>query len=275
VNYDIIGIRNSFLGEGPVWCKEKNCLYYLDVSGKKLHAIDWETKEVITKELPQMAGCIALTKNSKLIYAMEDGIYNEDFELLHEKEEILGIRFNDGKVAPNGSFFTGTIKKEGGGRLYRLTDKLETILDDVKISNGIDWSVDEKTMYYCDTATHMVVAYDFDNGNIKNKRDIIRVPNEMGNPDGLCIDMEGYLWVALWGGYAVIRVNPSNGEIADKIEFPVSKVSCPCFVGGNLDKLVVTTASVDTDLVKEPLAGCTFLVDINIKGRNPYRFGVE
>lgn len=264
---------NNILGEGPVWCKEKNCLYYLDIICKKLHTVDWESKKTATKTLPQMTGCIALRKNGELIYAMEDGIYSEQFALLHQKEEIAGSRFNDGKPAPTGDFFVGTIKKEGGGKLYRLGEKLDAVIDDVRISNGLDWSIDERTMYYCDTITQTVVAYDFNLGKISNKRSVITVPESMGSPDGLCIDMDGMLWIALWGGSQVIRVNPQTGDINDKIKLPVSKVSCPVFAGKNLDELVVTTASVDTDLEKEPLAGCTFIIKVNTRGREPYRFG--
>jgi sugar lactone lactonase YvrE len=247
---------------------------YLDITGKKQHSVDWVTKETTTKVLPQMAGCLALRNNGGLIYAMEDGIYTEQFELLHQREQIVGIRFNDGKPAPNGDFFAGTIKKDGGGKLYRLhNDKLEIVIDDVRISNGLDWSVDETTMYYCDTATHTVVAYDFDNGSISNKRPVITVPEDMGHPDGLCIDLEGMLWIALWGGSQVIRVNPDTGKIIESLKLPVRNVSCPAFAGENLSELVITTASEGTDLVKEPLAGCTFLIKTQTKGREPYRFG--
>lgn len=269
MDFDIIGVKNSILGEGPIWCAQENCLYYLDIMGRKLHRVEWKTKEVRTKELPQMTGCIAFTKNCELIYAMENGIYNERFELLHKERRIEGIRFNDGKVAPNGIFYVGTIKKEGGGKLYRLNNhSLEVVLEDVRISNGMDWSMDEQTMYYCDTATQKVVSYDFP--AMKKKTTVIEIPKSMGSPDGMCIDYEGLLWIALWGGGSVIRVNPSNGRIVHKIDLPVSKVSCPAFAGENLDELVITSASVDTDLKKEPLAGCTFVLKVNTKGRRPY-----
>ena len=272
--FKIVGANNSTLGEGPIWCEEKKSLYYVDINGKKLHQVIWESKELITLDLPQKTGCVALTKDGKMVYAMEDGVYDSEFVLLHKKQKISGIRFNDGKVGPDGCFYAGTIKKDGGGKLYRLKNgALETILDDVCISNGIDWSIDEKTMYYCDTATHKIVAFDAE--TLEFKRTIIEVPEVMGNPDGMCIDTDDCLWVALWGGGAVIRVSTRTGEILTKIELPASKISCPCFVGDKLDELVVTSASVDTDLEKEPLAGCTFLLKTGTSGRKPYRFEEE
>lgn len=274
MNITTIGARNAVLGEGPIWCAEKKCLYYVDIDGKKLHQVSWDNKELTSTELPQKTGCVSLTNDGKLLYAMEDGIYNHNFVLLHKKQKISGIRFNDGKVGPDGCFYAGTIKKDGGGKLYRLKNGvLETVLDDVRISNGIDWSIDEKTMYYCDTATHKIVAFDAE--TLKLKETVIEIPEAMGNPDGMCIDTDDCLWIALWGGGAVIRVDARNGEILKKIELPASKISCPCFAGENLDELVVTSASDDVDLNKEPLAGCTFLVKTGAKGRLPYRFEEE
>jgi len=276
VKLEIIGVKNSITGEGPIWNSSENCLYYLDITGKKLHRVDWSTKQTVTKELPQMAGCISITNDGRLIYAMEDGIYNDKFELMHKKEPIPGERFNDGKSAPNGDFYAGTIKRDGGGKFYRLgkNGKLETLLDDVKISNGIDWSIDEKTMYYCDTPTQEIVAYDFDrqSGSISNKRTVITIPEKMGGPDGLCIDIEGYLWIALWGGGMVVRANPHTGELLEYFKLPANDVTCPAFVGEKLDELVITTAAINSDIKKEPFAGCTFCIKTNTKGRQPYKF---
>lgn len=272
-NWETIGVRNSVLGEGPVWCSERNCLYYLDITGKKLHTVDWLTKETATVQLPQMAGCVALREKGGLIFAMEDGIYSDQFELLHQREKIAGMRFNDGKPSPDGDFFVGTIDRNGGGKLYRLRDSLASILENVKISNGLDWSVDEKTMYYCDTATHTVAAFDYDHGDLGRRRTVITVPENEGNPDGLCIDMEGMLWIALWGGSQVIRVDPDTGKEIDRVKLPVSKVSCPAFAGEHLDELVITTASDGVDLTDEPFAGCTFRIKTKTRGRKPYRFG--
>ncbi len=106
-----------------------------------------------------------------------------------------------------------------------------------------------------------------------NIRDVIYVPEAIGKPDGLCVDKEGLLWIALWGGGSVIRVNPVNGQIVSQINLPASKTSCPCFAGERLDELVVTSASEGIDMDKEPLAGCLFVIKVGIPGREPYRYG--
>ncbi len=270
-DYTLIFKENCMLGEGPVWCESKGCLYFVDIDGQKLHSVDWATKKTTTTPLPQKTGSIALTTDDDLIFAMEDGVYSSDFKLLHLPETIRGRRFNDGKVGPDGKFYVGTISDSGDGALYCLSGGVLTpIIEKVSISNGIDWSPDGKTVYYCDTATQKIVAYDFPHFN--NKREIITISPLMGKPDGLCVDTEGCIWLALWEGSAVIRISPDRREIVQKLVLPATKTSCPCFVGNDLNELVVTSASVGINVGAEPYAGCTFLVGTNFKGNLSYKF---
>lgn len=271
----------SLLGEGPLWDGLSRRLYFTDITGKKLNILDWDTLNLTVIGLPQMAGCLALTGEGKVMIAMEDGIYLREgdgsLNLLHERIGIAGPRFNDGKAGPDGRFYAGTIRREGGGQVYRLEPSgiIEPILDNVRVSNGLDWSLDLKTLYYIDTPTRRIDAFDFDGegGTIQNRRPIFAFPEGTGSPDGMTIDEEGMLWVALWNGWKVVRVNPRTASIIGEIEMPVSRPSCCAFAGENLDEIVVTSASEDLDPAKEPLAGRLFRVRPGVRGRAPFRFG--
>jgi sugar lactone lactonase YvrE len=276
-NYNIIGAANSLLGEGPVWDWRSNTLRYVDITGKKLHSIDWNTGALTTRELPQMAGCIGLTKGRELVLAMTDGIYIYDRGQLtpaHPPQDIPGERFNDGKPGPDGRFYAGTIGIGGQGKLFVLDKhgELRTLLTGVSISNGLDWSPDGRYFYYCDTVTRRIDRYDFDGerGAISNPRTVVTIPEGMGGPDGLTVDAEGMIWVALWGAGCVVRVDPSTSEFLACYALPARKTSCPVFAGENLSTLVVTSAGEDENLTELPLSGCTFSFETDIKGKLPY-----
>ena len=176
---------------------------------------------------------------------------------------------------PRWRLYTGTIKREGGARLYRFADNtVTTLLEGVRISNGLDWSMDERTFYYCDSLTRRVDAFDFyaESGTISNRRTIITISEEHGCPDGMTIDIENNLWIAMWGGSRVIKVNPNSGEIIGEVLLPVSRVSCCSFAGEDLDQLVITTASGGDMIESELLAGCVFTIQVGARGRAPFRF---
>jgi len=133
----------------------------------------------------------------------------------------------------------------------------------VGISNGLAWSHDHKTMYYIDSPTKKVVAFDFnaETGAISNERTVyVAVPEDVNDqvPDGMTIDTEGMLWIAIWGGSKVVRVDPKSGQLNLSLSVPALNVTSVCFGGENLDVLYVTTASCDTDLNEWPDAGHTF-----------------
>jgi sugar lactone lactonase YvrE len=150
-------------------------------------------------------------------------------------------RFNDGKVDPAGRVWCGTMADDGAtprcGSLYCLDVDLSIrrVLDQVSVSNGIAWSGDARTMYYIDTATRAVAAFDFDvdTGHVSRRRDIIRFPDDAGLPDGMTIDRDEMLWIAHWGGWRVSRWNPQTGMMLQKIAVSASRVSSCCFGGPN------------------------------------------
>ncbi len=185
------------------------------------------------------------------------------FRWLH-REPVPGRRGNDAAVAPDGSLVAGTMRYDearGGGTLSRVTGDgaVSVLLDDVTVSNGTGWSPDGRLMYYIDTPTRRVDVFDFrEDGTIGGRRPLAEVEEGAGFPDGLTVDADGCVWVALWNGSAVRRYTP-GGKLDRVIELPVPLVTCCAFGGPELTDLYVTTARVGlTD--PPPLAGSLLVV---------------
>ena len=198
--------------------------------------------------------------------------------LANPEQHLPGNRFNDGRCDPAGRFWAGTMalsEEEGAGNVYMMDQDghVSTKIKDVTISNGLAWSADKKTLYYIDTPTHEIVAFDFDltSGKISNKRAVIKIAKEEGSPDGMTIDSEDMLWIAHWGGWQVTRWDPRTGRQLNRIALPVSKVTSCTFGGDTLEDLYITTASVDLteqEMKEQPLAGALFVVhNSGVKGR--------
>lgn len=154
------------------------------------------------------------------------------------------------------------------------------MVDSVTISNGIVWTSDAKTMYYIDTPTSKIMAYDYDinTGTISNERVAVEVSLEDGYPDGMTIDSEDMLWVGLWNGNAIAHFNPKTGELISKIKVPAHNITACAFGGENLDILYITTARIDMtpeELDSLPLSGSVFKVVPGVKGVKASFFGSE
>ena len=153
--------------------------------------------------------------------------------------------------------------RKGAGALYCLDTDASVdpaASRELSISNGLAWSLDEDVMYFIDTPTRQVVAYDYDadSGEIENERVVIEVPASEGLPDGMTIDAEGKLWIAMWDGWQVCRFDPVNGRMLESISVPVARVTSCAFGGPGLETMYITTARKglrDNELAKQPLAG--------------------
>ena len=152
--------------------------------------------------------------------------------------------------------------------------EVKTMLTGVIQGNGLAWSADTKKFYFIDTQKFCVQEFDYDieKNELSNGRVCVEVPSEMGIPDGMTIDDEGMLWVALWGGKAVARYDPATGAMLEKVELPALNVTSCCFGGEKLDELYITTASLGTDLKEYPLAGGVFKIKPGVTGRPSYKF---
>jgi sugar lactone lactonase YvrE len=275
----------AMLGEGSLWHPTENKLYWVDIEGKALHIYDPATKKDKQFSMGERIGTVVPAKRGGVLVALQNGIHkfdtkNSKLDFISNPLPDSNLRFNDGKCDPSGRFWVGSLaldSRKKGAALYRMdSDKsIHEMLDSVTISNGIVWSADKKIMYYNDTPTLTVQAFDYDDktGEIKNGRVAVRIPKGTGAPDGMTIDAEGKLWVALWGGNCVARFDPLTGELLQKINVPAPNVSSCAFGGKNLDILYITTARawVSPEKLKEfPLSGGLFAVKPGVKGVPAY-----
>ncbi|MUH36064.1 SMP-30/gluconolactonase/LRE family protein [Zobellia amurskyensis] len=276
------------LGEGVFWHPQEKKVYWVDIYGKEIHATDPKTGSNQTFKLPEYVGTIAPINTGGLLVALENGVVELDtetgefFSVLELEKDKPSNRFNDGKCDPKGRFWVGSMCREGlkpTGALYSInTDKsFVKRVENITVSNGITWSLDHKTMYYIDSPTRKVVAYSYDveTGSISNPIKVIDVPEEFGFPDGMTIDNEGMLWIALWGGNSVSQWNPNTGELIQKIIIPAPHVTSCAFGGEDQRKLFITTAReglTEAQLDEYPLSGSLFTIELPVGGPEVFFF---
>ena len=279
----------SLLGEGAFWNYKTQELYWVDIEGKKLNIYDPTTKNNRSISMPSLIGTVVPYKENEAVVALVDGIYKvnlltEEVTLLSDVEfNMPENRFNDGKCDPNGNLWVGSMhfdQSRPNASVYKLHEQGETIkmIDSVTISNGIVWTKDTKTMYYIDTPSANIMAYDFDpeTSTISNGRVAVKVSEEDGFPDGMTIDENDMLWVGMWNGNAIAHFNPKTGELIDKIKVPAHNVTSCAFGGKNLDILYITTSSLDMSEEEQkayPLAGSIFKTIPGVKGVESCFFG--
>ena len=189
------------------------------------------------------------------------------------------LRMNDGSCDPQGRFYCGNMANDetpGAGSVYRLDPDgaISVVLSGTTISNGMTWSLDGTAVYYIDTPTSRVDVFDFDAdaGTLLNRRPVVEIDPAIGHPDGMTIDAEGGLWVALWDGSAVHRYSAS-GELTQVIDVPASQTTACAFGGADLDRLYITTSRRDIDPAVEPLAGALFVVRPGVCGVPALMYG--
>jgi len=282
-NLAVVSEIRAKLGESPSWDSHTNRLYWVDISGHRLHVWDPNTSRTHTLDAGQLISAAAPRQSGGAAVLLQHGFYAVDvsagqwepLSLLENRDPLL--RFNDGKCDPAGRFWAGTMDvhaRNGAGTLYCLdTDlKLHAVLDHITCSNGITWSPDYRTMYYIDSTTFKVVAYEFDlgTGHLSHPTDVIRVPENLGLPDGMTSDREGMLWIAQWGGGQVSRWNPRTGQLLEAIQIPVKHVTSCIFGGKDLDVLYITTAEDQDD--NNPLAGALFRYHSSVQGMPTFPF---
>ncbi len=278
---------HAILGEGPLWDASSGTLVWVDIEAPAVHRYSPSTGETSTLPLERPVGAVAIRERGGLVLAVQGGFWllEPDLSTLHQfapvEANVAENRMNDGRCDTVGRFWAGTMGVDArphAGSLYRLEPdgRVERVLSGVTISNGIDWSPDGRTMYYVDTPTKRVDAFDFDptTGTISGRRVFVDLADAAGSPDGLTVDSEGFVWVAMWGGWVVRRYSP-DGRLDAAPALPVAQVTSCAFGGPRLDDLYVTSASIGLsaeDLREQPHAGGVFRLRPGVRGRRPNEF---
>lgn len=276
------------VGEGAVWDPRCDRLLWVDIPAGQLHRLDPASGRNESFAVGQPVGAVAVHAGGGYLLAVRDGFAFLDADsgaarmVCEVEADNSGNRMNDGSCDSAGRFWAGTMALDmspGAGSLYRLDADLNPVklLDDLSVPNGIGWSPDDRTMYLVDSGQHAVDAFDFDaaTGSIENRRRFIDVPVHDGLPDGMTIDVEGCLWVALWGGWAVRCYEP-DGRLRRQIELPVAQVTSCAFGGDDLDELYVTSAADGlgaSERDAQPHAGGVFRLRPGTRGPVAHQFG--
>ncbi|XP_056416477.1 regucalcin [Hyla sarda] len=282
------------IGESPVWDEREGVLVYVDITGQKVCRWNPSTNKIQSVPLEEPVGSVALRKSGGYVIASGTTFAALNWEdqsvtpLARVDEDKPNNRFNDGKVDPEGRFFAGTMSQEirpavverNQGSLFTLYADHSVVkhFDMVDISNGLDWSLDHKTMYYIDSLSYAVDALDYDvkTGKTCNRRNVYKLQKDEGIPDGMCIDAEGKLWVACYNGGRVIRIDPEAGKVIQTVKLPVDKTTSCAFGGKDYTEMYVTSACEGMDeewSARQPQSGGIYkITGLGVKGIPPSKF---
>lgn len=263
-------------GEGPCWDARSNRLLWVDMFAGSFLSTDVESG---TSDRIEVAGPVAaclrpVRDGSAVVVAGERDIQLIDgdrSETLFELPLAQGVRLNDGGCDPQGRFYVGSLHYDltpGAGQVWRLGggDDPAIVFSGTTISNGIGWSPDGTLVYFVDSPTRRIDVFDFDpiDGCLGSVRSFAEISEGDGEPDGLCVDADGGVWVALWGGGAVRRYDP-DGAISMELTLDCPPVTACAFGGKDMTTLFVTTSGYDGRYPEEP-AGSLFAFDPGVRG---------
>lgn len=265
--------KQDELGEGPLWSERHNAIFWVDILWQALNRYSLADGSIQRWPLPERIGWVVERRNKpNFIAGLQSGFYELDLEpfalrqIVNPEPELPGNRLNDAKVDQHGRIWTGTMDaalRETTGSLYcmRPDFSLRRMDTGYKITNGPTFSPKQDILYHTDTALGLVYRFDLSpSGEISNRQVFLKFTPEMGSPDGMTVDTEGYLWIAHWGGSRLCRYSP-KGELDRTIPLPALQITSCTFAGPNLDRLFVTSAAKLQDREKQPFAGALFEVD--------------
>lgn len=265
------------LAEGPIW--HANAIWFVDIKGQKVHRHDPATGQQDSFDAPEQVSFLAPIGPNMFFAGLKSGLFRFNPLMGFQKNasiepEELNNRTNDATVDAQGRLWFGTMhdgEENKSGSLYRLDAKGLTRVDtDICITNGPCVSPDGKTFYHTDTLEKTIFAYDLaEDGELSNKRVLTRFNSENVYPDGSVVDSEGFLWTALWGGAAVLRISP-EGDVVARVMVPATNVTKVCFGGEDLKTMYITTARKglsEEDQAAQPLAGGLFAIQVEVAGQ--------
>ncbi len=267
------------LGEGPLWDPPRRRLLWVDVNAGTVHAGELSGSQVVRRQswqLDRTVGAVVSSAAGDLLVAGARALITVTAAGSVTGPAIMPEptrRLNDGGCDPAGNFLVGTLALDGarGHEILVRIERDETVTvvdDDLTLSNGLAWSADGTLLYSVDSVpgTVWIRSYDAATGATGPRREWLRVTD--GIPDGICLDAEGYLWLAIWGAGQVRRYAP-DGQLAGIVDVPAPHTSSVAFVGEGLDRLLITTAAVDLaaeQLAAFPDSGRLFLADVGVTG---------
>jgi sugar lactone lactonase YvrE len=260
-------------GEGPVWYPGWGGLRFVDMlAGDVVSlAIDGSLER---RHVASIAAAVRPRRGGGAVIGIERGFALEDPDgtvtALPQLWSDTGVRMNEGGCDPDGRFYCGSMaydQSAGAASLYRLAPdgSVDLVLDQITVSNGLEWSPDGSRAYYNDTATRAISVFDYDaTAGLTNRRTLAELPDG-GRPDGLTVDADGGVWTAVSNGGAVYRYS-GEGVLEEKLAVPARKVTACTFGGEHLDQLFITTSQENIDTREDPLAGSLFRAEVGVKG---------
>jgi xylono-1,5-lactonase len=277
------------LGEGALWHAPTRSVYFVDIKGRRIHRCSADGSERHSWTSPQQIGFIVPLDGGGFACGLQGGLYHFDerdgqFTLMRKIESDLPTnRINDGYVDAQGRLWFGTMddgESKPTGSLYRAgRDGMPTAVDrDYIITNGPAVSPDGRTLYHTDTLGKRTYAFDLlPDGSLRNKRLFASFEGKEGHPDGMAVDAEGYVWIALFGGWRIDRFAP-DGKLVSSIRFPCSNITKLTFGGGDMRTAYVTTARKGLspeELQRQPLAGALFAFRSDTPGLAQHAYCLE
>lgn len=284
---EVVVAGRASVGEGPVWDEREQALTWIDIFGQRLHRFSPSTGASEVASFGGPVGFAIPRETEGLVVGIGrdvltfDPASGEAQTVVHVPGDGPHVRLNDGKCDHLGRLWTGTTDdsgRESACGLYCIepSGSARQVLGGLTESNGLDWDPAARLLYHVDTPTGRVDVLDYDPvaGLVENRRTLIQIDAADGYPDGLTVDAEGCVWVALWGGSAVRRYTP-DGELERSVPVPATNVTSCAFGGPNLDELYLTSATfgmTEAQLEAEPAAGSLFRCRPGVSGRTARRY---
>ncbi len=277
----LIADCKNVLGEGVTWDHATRRLHWVDIQSSEFWTLDPATGRTFTHKAPERIACFAPRRGGGFVVAFASGFAFYDpttgkrEDLAKFEPENPHTRLNDGRTDRQGRLVAGGFDEREGkfvSSVVRLDRdrRVTTLFDGVACANGICFSPDGRTMYFADSPARTIWAFDYDveTGDVANRRVLARFDDQPGQPDGSCVDAEGFIWNAQWNGRRVVRFAP-DGRVDRVVPIPVLNPTCVAFGGEALDTLYVTTARylmTPGQLAAEPRSGALFAIVPGVKG---------
>jgi sugar lactone lactonase YvrE len=283
---DVVCDTAMQLGECPLWHPQEAALYWIDIAACAVHRHNPVNGIHRSWSMPSEPGCIAWSTSGGLVVALRSGLYLLDTtsgsleELCPAPYDPTKMRFNDGRCDMQGRLWVGTVYEPRDRPLASLfcveRGKLRDSGNRVTVSNGVAFSIDNRTLYHADTTKHKITAYDFDSatGQVGKSRlfkqfSMNKLQDYGGRPDGAAVDSENAYWCAMYEGGRLLRLSPT-GEVLMEIPLPVQCPTMIAFGGTDLRTLYITTARYkrsESELLQYPLSGYVFSMRVDVPGR--------